>query len=327
MFEILIYIVKGIFQLLMWTWWIIVPIVAIFAFQNFRKSKWVDNLENVVLAVKIPKNSEKGPTAAEMMFASLHGILKPNKDIKKEGSIQEHLSFEMVADSKSIMFYVWTPKHLQNFVEGQIYAQYPTAEIAEVPDYTKSADIDSDGKDDYVASCELKLIKPDYYPIKTFVSFEVDPLAGITGALSKIENHAEKMWIQILTRPVPDNWRNKGLAYAEGMKNGSGPKLFTKSGVQNGLLQLPGIIIGGFFSAIFPADEKGGKSVSSTKQITHNQETALACLEEKANKLGYQVKIRIMYIAKTKELAIQHLRITSGAFKQFNTAFSKKFWT
>ena len=150
MFEILIYIFKGIFQLLMWTWWIIVPVVALIAFQNFRKSKWVENLESVVLSVKIPKNSEKGPTSAEMMFASLHGILKPAKDIKKEGSIQEHISFEMVADSKSIVFYVWTPKHLQNFVEGQIYAQYPTAEISVVDDYSKNVDIDNDGKDDCV---------------------------------------------------------------------------------------------------------------------------------------------------------------------------------
>ncbi len=343
MFEILIYIFKGIFQLLMWTWWIIVPIVAIVAFQNFRKSKWVENLESVVLWVKIPKNSEKGPTSAEMMFASLHSILRPAQDLKKEGSIQEHISFEMVADAKSIMFYVWTPKHLQNFVEGQVYAQYPTAEISVVDDYSKNVsldptgtdvntdptstgiDIDHDGIDDCVAGCELKLIKPDYFPIKTFVSFEVDPLAGITGALSKIEGHSEKMWIQILTRPASDAWRNKGLAYAEGLKGGSGPNPFSKNGIKSGLFQMPGLILSTVFDVIFPTDEKGGKSAGSTKQITHNEETSLACLEEKANKLGYQVKIRILYIAKSKEIAKQNLRITTGAFKQFNTTLANGF--
>ncbi|RJO59995.1 DUF87 domain-containing protein [candidate division WS5 bacterium] len=324
MFEILIYILKGIFQLLMWTWWVIVPIIALIAFQNFRKSKWVaENLESVVLGVKIPKNSEKGPTSAEMMFASLHGILKPAKNLKKEGSIQEHISFEMVADANSIMFYVWIPKHLQNFVEGQIYAQYPTAEIATVDDYSKNIDIDHDGTDDCVAGCELRLVKPDYFPIKTFVSFEVDPLAGITGALSKIEGEAEKMWIQILTRPVSDTWRNKGLAYAEGLKSGVGPKLFTKAGVTHGLLQLPSIILNVIFSAIFPTDEKGGGGGDA--KLPHNVETSLACLEEKANKLGYQVKIRILYIAKSREVAKQHLRVTSGAFKQFNTTLANGF--
>ncbi len=324
MFEILIYIFKGIFQLLMWTWWIIVPIVAIIAFQNFRKSKWAENLESVVLSVKIPKNSEKGPTSAEMMFASLHGILKPAKDIKKEGSIQEHISFEMVADSKSIVFYMWTPKHLQNFVEGQVYAQYPTAEISTVDDYSKNVDIDNDGKDDCVAGCELKLIKPDYFPIKTFVSFEVDPLAGITGALSKIESESEKIWIQIITRPVSDSWRNKGLAYAEGLKNGSGPKMFTKEGILNGLVQLPALILSTVFEAIFPSEDNKGGGSGDTK-LPHNVETSLACLEEKANKLGYQVKIRLIYIAKSRELAKQHLRITAGAFKQFNTALANGF--
>ncbi len=309
---------------MMWTWWIIVPVIATMAFQNFRKSKWAGNLESVVLWVKIPKNSEKGPTSAEMMFASLHSILKPAADIKKEGSIQEHISFEMVADSESIKFYVWTPKHLQNFVEGQIYAQYPTAEISAVSDYSRDIDIDHDGVDDCVAGCELRLVKPDYYPIKTFVSFEVDPLAGITGALSKIESKSEKMWIQIMTRPVSDTWRNKGLAYAESLKNGGNPKLFTKEGVVHHLLSLPALILGEIFNAIMPSEEAKGKG-GNVKQISHNAETALACLEEKANKLGYQVKIRILYLAKTREEARQHLRITAGAFKQFNTTLANGF--
>ncbi|MDO8507773.1 MAG: type IV secretion system DNA-binding domain-containing protein [bacterium] len=324
MFEILIYIFKGIVQLLMWTWPIIVLIVGVITFQNFRKSKWVEeNLESVVLAVKIPKNSEKGPTSAEMMFASLHGILKPEIEHKKEGSIQEHISFEMVADSKSIMFYVWVPKDLQNFTEGQIYAQYPTAEIATVDDYSRIIDIDNDGVDDCVAGCELKLVKPDYFPIKTFMSFEVDPLAGITGALSKIEDSSEKMWIQILTRPVSDTWRNKGLQYAENLKNGSGPKLFSKSGILHGLLSLPAILMTTIVNAIFPPEDS--KNGGGDTKLPHNVETSLAGLEEKANKLGYQVKIRLVYIAKTRELAKQHLRITAGAFKQFNTTLGNGF--
>ncbi len=307
----------------MWTWWIIVPIIAIIAFQNHRKTRWVEKLESIILSVKIPKNSEKGPTSAEMMFASLHGILRPTQDLKKEGAIQEHISFEMVADAKSITFYVWTPKHLQNFVEGQVYAQYPTAEISAVDDYTKDVDIDHDGKEDCIAGCELKLIKPDYFPIKTFMNFEVDPLAGITGALSKIEDHAERMWIQILTRPVSDSWRNKGLQYAENLKNGTGPSPFSKAGAMKGLSSLPITLLHGIFDLLMPSeDSKGG---GSQVKLPHNMETSLACLEEKANKLGYEVKIRLVYIAKSKELARQHLRITAGAFKQFNTTIGNGF--
>jgi|GEM_PF-12560 len=324
MFEILIYIFKGIFQLLMWTWPIIVLVIGVVAYQNLRKSKWVEkNLESVVLGVKIPKNSEKGPTSAEMMFASLHGILKSDIELKKQGAIQEHISFEMVADASSIVFYVWTPKHLQNFVEGQIYAQYPTAEISTVDDYSRNIDIDHDGADDCVAGCELRLVKPDYFPIKTFVSFEVDPLAGITGALSKIEDHSEKMWIQILTRPVSDSWRNKGLQYAEALKSGSNPKIFTKEGLLQTIINLPLTIVTTLINALFPPeDSKGG---GGDTKLPHNVETSLACLEEKANKLGYQVKIRLLYIAKSHELAQHNLRTTAGAFKQFNTTLVNGF--
>ena len=43
-------------------------------------------------------------------------------------------------------------------------------------------------------------------PIKTFQSFEVDPLAGITGTLAKLETTGEEIWVQVLVRPIPDDW-------------------------------------------------------------------------------------------------------------------------
>jgi len=323
-FEILTFWFKAMGQLLMWTWWIIVPIVGLLAYQNFRKKKWVENLEVIVLSVKIPKNSEKGPIAAEMMFASLHSILKPAQDLKKEGSIQEHISFEIVADSESINFYVWTPKHLQNFVEGQIYAQYPTAEIATVDDYARNIDIDNDGTDDCVAGCELNLTKEDYFPIKTFLNFEVDPLAGITGALSKIEDHAERMWIQILVRPTSDEWRKRGLAYADGLKGTGGKASLTSlAGIWGFIKSAPAFLVSSIIDALVPGEKSSGKG--GEKKLSKNLETSLACLEEKANKLGFQVKIRLIYVAKSRELAKEHLRITSGAFKQFNATHINGF--
>ncbi len=315
MVEFIIYIVKGIFQILMWTWWLLVPLVLLAAYQNFRKSKWINTHESVILSVKVPKNNEKGPVAAEMLFAALHGILKSKKELTGEGSIQEHVSFEIVSGANSITFYVWTPKHLQDFVEGQIYAQYPTAEIVEISDYAKNIDIDSDGKDDYFACCELKLKRPEYYPIKTFLNFEVDPLAGITGALSKLESGSEKVWIQILTRPVSDRWKEKGLAYVESLKGGTS----SEGGIRQAIFNFPSEVGGAIFDTLlFPADNTG-KSKDSEKKLSHNVEIGLTGVEEKANKLGFEVKIRVLYVAKNKELAKERLRMAVGAFKQFNT--------
>jgi len=87
-------------------------------------------------------------------------------------------SFEIVSRLNSIQFYVWTPRHLKDFVESQIYAQYPTVQIKEGPEDYSAVDIA--GRTVY--GTELGLTKDTVMPIKTFASFEVDPLAGITGA-------------------------------------------------------------------------------------------------------------------------------------------------
>jgi hypothetical protein len=67
--------------------------------------------------------------AAEQLFASLHGILRDKSELKLNGGIQEHLSFEIASVNGQIRFYVWVPKALQSFVEGQIYAQKTFREV------------------------------------------------------------------------------------------------------------------------------------------------------------------------------------------------------
>ena len=126
-------------------WYIWVPLVAILGFltwRNYRASKATeDNYEYVLLALEIPRDNDKKELSAEQLFASLHGILRDRQELKMSGGAQEHLSFEIASVGNQIRFYVRVPKHLQNFVEGQIYAQYPTVQIHEADqDY---ADTDS----------------------------------------------------------------------------------------------------------------------------------------------------------------------------------------
>src|ERR1700761_855803 len=81
---------------------------------------------NVVLLLQVPRTNEKKELAAEQMFASLHGLLTmPAKGLFKAAK-REHISFEIAVLKKRIGFYVWIPNYLKDFVEEQIYAQYPT---------------------------------------------------------------------------------------------------------------------------------------------------------------------------------------------------------
>lgn len=310
-------ILSGLWTLVVWTWWIVVPIVFYLAWKNFKKAEFVEKIEHVVLSIKIPKNNEKGPIAAEMMFAALHGILQPTSQSKKGTTIQEHISMEVVASINSIEFFVWTPKHLKDFVEGQVYAQYPTAEIVVVEDYSMNLDVDDDKIPDAVVGTELKLSKDEIYPIKTFQNFDVDPLAGITGMLSKLDHGSERVWIQILTKPIGDNWRNQGLGYIKGKKSGPKPPTFLDT------LAMPAKLLSDIYWLIFHptvgSSDKKKDDKKDAPKLSHAEETELTAIEEKATKLGYKVIVRVLYLSKTTEKATERIQAVLGAFKQFNT--------
>ena len=198
-------------------WIPIVTILGVATYQNYKKRNRLQvlNLDSVLLMLEIPKDNDKKELSAEQLFASLHGILRDAEDLRNSGGVQEHLSFEIASVGNQIRFFVWTPKILQSFVEGQIYAQYPSVQIYRI-------------KEDYVdrrknypinLSTEIVLTENEALPIKTFDTFEVDPLAGITGPLAKLNpNGEEELWIQILTCPIADDWHKKSERWIDSVK-------------------------------------------------------------------------------------------------------------
>ena len=113
-------------------------VLGYLTWRNYKAADQIAHTDNRLLILEIPKANDKKELAAEQMFASLHGILRDRKELRESGGWQEHVSFEIAAVGKLIRFYVWVPRHLQNFVEGQIYAQYPTVQIHTADeDYTK----------------------------------------------------------------------------------------------------------------------------------------------------------------------------------------------
>lgn len=296
-------------------WWFWLPITLLLGYlswQNYRKTKAVENEDSVLLLLEIPRTNDKKELAAEQMFASLHGILRSRKELRLEGRLQEHISFEIAAIGKQLKFYVWVPKHLQNFVEGQIYAQYPTVQIYEVKDdYT-----DKDHSQQVVHITELRLKEYEVLPINTFQNFEVDPLAAITATLAKLEEEDEELWIQILARPIDDSWHKKSSSYVERIKNGTGV-FMTGKGI------LP--YIGQMFAALWrPPEESTSNTV---KELSERDKSRISAVEEKSRKLGYKVKVRIIYLGPDKTTARLRMQAMVGTFKQFNTTNLNGFVT
>lgn len=291
-------------------WIPVVGLLAFFTYRNYKKLNELKvlNVDSVLLMLEIPRANDKKELAAEQMFASLHGILRDRQELRNSGGVQEHLSFEIVSTAGQIRFYVWVPKVLQSFVEGQIYSQYPTVQIFRMEeDY-------ADGREKYSVqySAELGLIEDSALPIKTFDNFEVDPLAGITGTLAKLDpDQSEEMWIQILTRPIPDDW-HKNTTDKWITKAASGKKLFSGFGIDwSWLVEIIG--------ALFRPPAGGSGSDAPKAEISERVKTQISKAEEKATKLGYEVKIRLAYLGNSEVDAKLNMQALVGTFKQFNS--------
>ncbi len=293
----------GLFFSLWWLWLIVAVILAVFAFQNNRKASGARDQERIMLLLEIPRANDKKELAAEQMFASLHGILRSRKELIREGSLQEHMSYEIAAIGNRIRFYVSVPKHLQNFVEGQIYAQYPTVQIYELKEDYAAREITQP----IVHSAELVLVENEVVPIKTFPNFEVDPLAAVTATLAKLEDSQEEMWIQILARPIDDSWHLRGARVISQIKSGGG---FLSGGMLTTLLR--GI-------AALAAPPEAGSGGSSAPELSEREKARVNAIEEKSTKLGYQVKVRLVYLGTDKHTARLRMQAMVGTFKQFNT--------
>jgi hypothetical protein len=153
-------------------WYIWLPIVAVLLYltwRNYSKGSFdAPDTESVLLLLEIPRTNDKSELAAEQLFASLHGILRNREELKVSGGFQEHVSFEIASVNGQIRFYVWVPKHLRSFVEGQIYSQYPTVQIREADeDY-----VAHESKYSVTYSSEITTTDTEILPIKTFQNFE-----------------------------------------------------------------------------------------------------------------------------------------------------------
>lgn len=299
-------IFSAIVEILM-QWYVWLPVVIILGFltwRNWRKIDAATTVESDLLVLEIPKANDKKELAAEQMFASLHGILRDRNELRESRGVQEHLSFEIASVNGQIRFYVWVPKNLRSFVESQIYSQYPTVQIYEA-------------EEDYVAhershtivhTAEITLTDNEMLPIKTFQSFEVDPLAGITGTLAKLESTGEEIWIQMLVQPIADEWHESSEKWVKSVRSGR------QFNVSSGLWQW----FSGLLEALWKPPE-AGKTVTEVKELSERDKTRLSEAEKKATKLGYRVKIRLAYLGESTESARQRMQALVGTFKQFNS--------
>jgi len=277
--------------------------------------------DSILIEIRVPKGNEKDPLAAEQMFASLHGLLRVDPHE------QEHVSFEIVGDSSGVRFYVWCPRHLKEFIEGQIYAQYPSADLKVVENDYAQADLSG------LSFCggRLALAKESFFPIKTFRDFEVDPLAAITGAMSEIAE-GERIWLQILVRPVADTWQDAGHRYVNEVRTGVKKIKLGVGDVFRGVAEEIGSLVPHALEQFAnPAKQasviaKGGPPPKQEfPRLSAGEELALKMIEDKLTRMGFEIEIRMFTAALDQVKCNELLRGVAASFRQFSSAKLNSF--
>lgn len=223
------------------------------------------------ILVKIPPSKNEEATFEELV----HNLSETLPNIP--------VGFELVSMHQHIYFYVRVDTEARGTVEGQIYSQYPDAEVFEVKDYVRDPVKENKG----FACAEITLDRSDIYPIKSHPQFEGDSLAGVFSVLSKAGD-GEEMWIQVVGEAIPEDWK---LNFSRRMK----------------------MKILGFKNAFRLRDYfklKGKQALRDSEKEEFNK---------KAAKNMILTKIRVAYVAPSQAMADAKIDSIKRAFSQFNT--------
>jgi len=294
--------------------------VAFVVFKLLKKRRLPSLVEfdNITLHIRVPKMQfekhtelQAAPLAAEQLFSSLHGLLR------EDAGEQEHVSFEIAATKDGISFYCTVPKHIRGFVESQIYAQYPDAQITESGDFADSSVPSFSRSGHFILSKDLM------FPIKTFRDFEVDPLAAITSALSDVADK-EEVWLQFLVRPIPDGWQEAGYDYIKIITEGTkAVTLSLKEIIKDAFSEILSIVFVEVPKRVVanePPPLPVPKPLSGAPKLSSDKELELEAIGNKLSKMGFEVEIKIAAFAQDRDRLENIIRGVTASFRQFSTS-------
>jgi hypothetical protein len=286
------------------------------------RSRQSKAFHRTVLLIKVPKE-KKGDkpessggedninhvreeiAVSEVLFSAMAG-LKKEKGLRAwlRGRM-DHAAFEIVVKDNKISFYIVIPDKIKGFVEQQVHAQYPHAEITEEPDYNAFK------PQSHIVGAYLWLKHKSAFPLKTYKKLDSDPLVALLNPLSKI-GEDEGAIIQYIIRPASSHWRKEGVHMIRDIKKGEKFEDVAKRGEF-------GRAISGWTKYILPKAKKPNEQSFEPKyQLTQMEEEMVKNMEEKISRGGLEATIRLISSANSKEKAVLNLENIINAFSQYN---------
>lgn len=306
---------------------LVIVAVTIFFIRRYlrRAMERPDSFGMKVLRITIPKESQEENSdqpldwerikeriaVAEVFFSTLGGVKAQHGWTSFWYGRNDHFSLEIIADKDGLVtFYAAVPEHMRQYFEQQIQAQFKTAEIIEVDDYNI---FEPQG---VVLGSRVTLAKDEIFSIHTYDKMETDPLNALTNVLSKFGKD-EGAAIQFTIRSARPEWHRKPMQVAREMQQGRRLQQAYEEVNAN-------FIIKGFreISRLLTKKEQresAGIDVKTMREyrLSPMEEEVVKMLEEKTSKSGFDVNIRVIVSAPSKELASFKLQNILNVFSQY----------
>lgn len=296
----------------------LLPIVAPFVLGYFLFNFWVDYVRSrfmseqkySLLKITPPRDIFKTPAAMELFINSLFQTGGESTLYKKYwlGSVRTWFSLEIASIEGEVSFYIWTREAFANYIQGQLYAQYPGIEVEGVEDYTSKFDYNTGNYSMFAAEFGLK--EPDPVPIKTYVDygldraeieeeFKVDPLVPTLEFLGSLKQ-GESMWFQIIVRAHKKEDRDPNSYFGKVDNWVEDAKKMTIEIKENSVYQ--------------PDPDKPAVNLQ-----TKGQNEKIAAIERSVSKLGFDTGLRLIYITEKDSFDPTNIPGMMGSFKQFGS--------
>lgn len=288
---------------LMGLYYIWLPIILAIIFWSlwvhYVRAKYINGISWILLEMKVPRDIAKSPRAMEVFLNSLHTTRTGNfVEQYWQGFLTAWFSLEIVGFNGEVHFYIYTQKFFRKIVEAQIYAQYPNVEIVEASDYTNISNEQEFIQEWDMFGSEFALIAEDPYPIKTYIDYglhelatkeeqKTDPLTSFIEFLGSLGKD-EQVWFQILIRATKKKWKEEG------------EKLIEKvMGIKEGV------------------DDKD--MIQALGGLHPGKTDLIKAVQRDISKLGYDVGMRMIYVAKKEVYDASRLVSMLLLTKQYNS--------
>lgn len=281
------------------------------------------SLKYTVLELRLPKDTFKSPLAMETVLHAIHNTADGSHYARFwGGEVRPWYSLEIISTEGQVKFLMWTEDRRKSNLKSALYSQYPGIEIYEIPDY--AAEFQWDPNVWKIWAAEFKFLKPDPYPIKTYVDFglekdpkeefKVDPLVHMLEWMGSLRPN-EQAWFQFVVRAHKPEQRKPGHLWG---KEYDKWKDEAEKEVNKILIRDPKTKVSGSLEKVKIAGIF--EEISKKPTISRGEQEIAEAIERSLEKLPFDVCVRGVYIAK-RDIFDTPFGIGGviSSMKQFNT--------